>query len=166
PWVRLLRTLGTEDFDPLAMQCRVLELRERLRETQLEAERAQATQSAEFEQRLHAALQKKDQEVADVWRAKDADIANLTARLTEREQALHAKEQALQARGSELAGCRQRLASLEARLGEAEAERHRLEARLGEAEAQCRQVETHLQNVLGSRSWRLTSPLRRWLGGR
>ncbi|MFQ3589866.1 MAG: hypothetical protein SNJ67_06095 [Chloracidobacterium sp.] len=120
PWVRLLRTLGTEDFDPLAMQCRVLELRERLREVQLESERMSermlAAQAADFEQRLHAAHQKQ--------------------------------------------------AELGARLSEVEDERHRLEKRLGEAEAQCRQVETYLQNVLGSRSWRLTSPLRRLLGGR
>ncbi|OYT71932.1 MAG: hypothetical protein CFK52_06760 [Chloracidobacterium sp. CP2_5A] len=145
PFLRLLRALGSEDFDPLAMQCRVLELRERLREAQLEAERAMAAQASEFEQRLQAALQKKDQSVADVWRAKDAALAELGARLTEREQALQAKS-------GETLRMQQQLAELQYQLDAASAER--------------RQLRTQLQNVLGSRSWRITAPLRRLLGGR
>jgi len=146
PWLRLLRTLGTEDFDPLAMQCRVLELRERLREVQLEAER-----------NLHAELQKKDREVAAVWQAKDeeiarlgaqlhnaqAQVAQLTARLNELEATVQAKE-------VELVQAHQQLA-------EAQEELHR-------TQQQAAQLQHQLQAILASRSWRLTAPLRRWFG--
>lgn len=146
PWLRLLRTLGTEDFDPLAMQCRVLELRERLREVQLEAER-----------NLHAELQKKDREVAAVWHAKDeeiarlgaqlhnaqAQVAQLTARLNELEATVQAKE-------VELVQAHQQLA-------EAQEELHR-------TQQQAAQFQHQLQAILASRSWRLTAPLRRWFG--
>ena len=146
PWLRLLRTLGTEDFDPLAMQCRVLELRERLREVQLEAER-----------NLHAELQKKDREVAAVWQAKDeeiarlgaqlhnaqAQVAQLTARLNELEATVQAKE-------VELVQAHQQLA-------EAQEELHR-------TQQQVAQLQHQLQAILASRSWRLTAPLRRWFG--
>lgn len=166
PFLRLLRTLGVEDFDPLAMQCRVLELRERLREVQLASERDLAAQATECERRLQAALQKKDAGVADVWRAKDAEIADLSARLTERERNLHVANH-------ELLQARERLAEAERRLAAAAAERQRLEERLREAEAQIRRAEAErreiaaqLQNVLHSRSWRLTAPLRRLFGGR
>ncbi|MCS7080249.1 MAG: hypothetical protein NZ585_09385 [Chloracidobacterium sp.] len=173
PFLRLLRTLGVEDFDPLTMQCRVLELRERLREVQLESERALSAQATEFERRLHAALQKKDHEVAEVWRAKDAEIADLSARLAEREQTLHAKS-------NEVLHLRQRLAEVERQLEAASADRRRVEAQWRQVEAECRQleqrlqqaeaerreVETQLGNVLRSRSWRITAPLRRLFGGR
>jgi hypothetical protein len=146
PWLRLLRTLGTEDFDPLAMQCRVLELRERLREVQLEAER-----------NLQAELQKKDREVAAVWQAKDeeiarlgaqlhnaqAQVAQLTARLNELEATVQAKE-------VELVQAHQQLA-------EAQEELHR-------TQQQAAQFQHQLHAIMVSRSWRLTAPLRRWFG--
>ncbi len=147
PLLRLLRTLGVEDFDPLAMQCRVLELRERLREVQLESERTLVAQATEFEHRLQAALQKKDADVAEIWRAKDAELATLSTRLAECEQALHAKN-------GEVAHLQQQVAAVFA-------ERDRLAEQLGEVEAQLRRVEVQLRNILHSRSWRLTAPLRR-----
>ncbi len=146
PWLRLLRTLGTEDFDPLVMQCRVLELRERLREVQLEAER-----------HLQAELQKKDREVAAVWQAKDEEIARLgtelhsaqtrvaqlTARIGELEAAVQVKEQQLSETQSALQSCH--------------AELHRIQQ-------QAAQFQHQLHGILASRSWRLTAPLRRWFG--
>ncbi len=173
PFLRLLRALGVEDFDPLAMQCRVLELRERLREAQLEAERALTAQASDFEQRLQAALQEKDRSVADTWRAKDAELAELGARLTERERTLHAKN-------GEVLRLQQQLAELQYQLDVASADRRRVEAQWQQAEVACRRIEaqsqqaeaarreleTQLQNVLGSRSWRATAPLRRLFGGR
>ncbi len=150
PWLRLLRTLGTEDFDPLTMQCRVLELRERLREMQLEAER-----------HLQAELQKKDREVAAVWQAKDEEIARLgallhnaqteaqmqatqlTARIGELEAAVQVKEQQLSEMQSALQSCHEEL--------------HRVQQQVA-------QLQHQLHGILASRSWRLTAPLRRWFG--
>ncbi len=157
PWLRLLRTLGTEDFDPLAMQCRVLELRERLREVQLEAER-----------HLQAELQKKDREVAAVWQAKDEEIARLgaqlhnaqmqaqtqTAQLTAR---LGELEAAVQAREGELVQTHQRLSETQSALQSCQEELHRVQQ-------QAAQFQHQLHGILASRSWRLTAPLRRWFG--
>lgn len=150
PWLRLLRTLGTEDFDPLAMQCRVLELRERLREVQLEAERVQSAQAAEFERHLHAELQKKDQAVASVWHAKDEEIARLGAEL----HAARAQEAQLTARLGEL---ERELAEMQSALQSCQAELHR-------TQQQAAQCQRQLDAILASRSWRLTAPLRQWLG--
>jgi len=157
PWLRLLRTLGTEDFDPLAMQCRVLELRERLREVQLEAER-----------NLHAELQKKDREVAAVWQAKDEEIARLGAQLhnvqmqaqTQAAQLaarLAELEAAVQAKEEELAQAHQRLSETQSALQSCQEELHR-------TQQQAAQFQHQLHAILASRSWRLTAPLRRWFG--
>ena len=146
PWLRLLRTLGTEDFDPLAMQCRVLELRERLREVQLEAER-----------NLHAELQKKDREVAAVWQAKDEEIARLGAQLHNAQ--------------AQVAQLTARLNELEATVQAKEVELVQAHRQLAEAveelqrtQQQAAQFQHQLQAILASRSWRLTAPLRRWFG--
>ncbi|QUV86140.1 hypothetical protein [Chloracidobacterium aggregatum] len=157
PWLRLLRTLGTEDFDPLAMQCRVLELRERLREVQLEAER-----------NLQAELQKKDREVAAVWHAKDEEIARLGAQLhnvqmqaqTQAAQLaarLAELEAAVQAREGELVQAHQRLSETQSALQSCQEELHR-------TQQQAAQFQHQLHAILASRSWRLTAPLRRWFG--
>jgi hypothetical protein len=150
PWLRLLRTLGTEDFDPLAMQCRVLELRERLREVQLEAER-----------NLQAELQKKDREVAAVWQAKDEEIARLGAQL-------HNTQMQAQTQTAQLTA---RLAELEAAVQSKEEELVQAHRQLAEAvedlhrtQQQAAQLQHQLQAILASRSWRLTAPLRRWFG--
>ncbi len=146
PWLRLLRTLGTEDFDPLAMQCRVLELRERLREVQLEAER-----------NLQAELQKKDREVAAVWQAKDEEIARLGAQLHNAQ--------------AQVAQLTARLNELEATVQAKEVELVQAHRQLAEAveglhrtQQQAAQFQHQLQAILASRSWRLTAPLRRWFG--
>ena len=146
PWLRLLRTLGTEDFDPLAMQCRVLELRERLREVQLEAER-----------NLHAELQKKDREVAAVWQAKDEEIARLGAQLHNAQ--------------AQVAQLTARLNELEATVQAKEVELVQAHRQLAEAveelqrtQQQAAQFQHQLHAIMVSRSWRLTAPLRRWFG--
>ncbi|MGQ9897965.1 MAG: hypothetical protein ACUVR8_10485 [Acidobacteriota bacterium] len=146
PWLRLLRTLGTEDFDPLAMQCRVLELRERLREVQLEADR-----------RFHSELQKKDRDVAAVWHAKDEEIARLGEQLHQSQKQAAQLTARLSEKEGELAQAHRQLAEMQGALQSLQEEHYRMQQ-------QAAQCQHRLQGILASRSWRYTAPLRRWLG--
>ncbi|MCB4820998.1 methyltransferase domain-containing protein [Roseicella aerolata] len=112
---------------------------------------------------LTARLTAREQDVAAFTArlaARDGDLAALAARLATLEQALAAREgecaglaARLAEREGEAAGLRAALAAREETVG-------RLQAEIAASATALEVAEGHLRNVLGSRSWRITAPLR------